>query len=359
MRLAVQRRLDRHASLGNLGQELGPETLVPNQGIGGVIRVDGLLLVHGHRLVQARASVPLQILAVGVRPEDERLPGDLKHHALAGEAQNPRGLARSLLDGEGQSAARVVAHERLAQAHHNLGVELSLVLGGRVDGVNDERVVGVDDGLHEDAHAQVVVVDAHVAQRHKRAIVPLGRPHIRQSAPRLGPAILVLGGGDAGGHHRSLDLIEHARGRGDVLDARAARGEGTLQRRLGGVVDGRHERRELSFDAGVDGVVENVFHGPEGDDHGLGEVNPGWDLTAAEALVEREGVDSLGAHDALLELLERDGELAAEGNLGELEALGHARDIAGARAQCHRGRVHLLPDDLVAAHDGGGHGLAV
>mmetsp|Transcript_7276 Transcript_7276/g.28637 ORF Transcript_7276/g.28637 Transcript_7276/m.28637 type:complete len:215 (+) Transcript_7276:1586-2230(+) len=173
LRLAVQRRLDRHASLGNLGQELGPETLVPNQGIGGIIRVDGLLLVHGHRLVQASAGVPLQILAVGVGPEDERLSGDLKHHVLAGEAQNPRGLARSLLDGEGQSAARVVAHERLAQAHHNLGVELGLVLGGRVDGVNDECVVGVDDGLHEDAHAQVVVVDANVAQRHKRAIVPL------------------------------------------------------------------------------------------------------------------------------------------------------------------------------------------
>mmetsp|Transcript_9942 Transcript_9942/g.45413 ORF Transcript_9942/g.45413 Transcript_9942/m.45413 type:complete len:622 (-) Transcript_9942:461-2326(-) len=362
LRHTVQRRLDRHASLGNLGQELGPEALVPDQRVGGVIRVDRLLLVHRYRLVQTRAGVALEVLAVGVGPEYESLPGDLEHHALAGEADNLGRLARCrLFNRKGERAAGVVAHERLAQTHHDLGVELvGLILGGWVDGVDDKRVIRIHDGLHQDAHAKVGVVDADVAQGHKRAIVPLGRPHVGESAPRHVPAVFILGRRDTRVNHRSLDLVEHTRGRGDALDANAARREGPLERRFGGIVDRRDERREVSFDARVDRVVEDVLHGTEWDDHGLGEVDPGRDHPAAEAFVEREGVDSLGAHDTLLELVERDGERAAERNLGELEPLGDVGDrAAGAGAHGYRGGVHDVPHHVVATRDGGGHRLAV
>ena len=189
--------------------------------------------------------------------------------------------------------------------------------------MNDERVVGVDDGLlrtlmrrsswsmptlRSDTNARSFHLDAHI----RGALHALAQ---RSSSSGAGmPAATIA----------YLDLVEHARGRDDALDARAARGEGTLEHRLGG----RRwppRRRELSFDAGVDGVVEACSMVPKGTAMDL-ERTPGQDLTAAEALVEREGVDSL----APAAFLNPSGTLSMHRGILRLEALGHARDIAGA-----------------------------
>ena len=44
-------------------------------------------------------------------------------------------------------------------------------------GVDDEGVGGRDDALHEDGHAQIPEVQAHLAHRQQRALVVLAGPH--------------------------------------------------------------------------------------------------------------------------------------------------------------------------------------
>jgi len=65
------------------------------------------------------ASKALEVLAVGVGAEDERVLRELEALALRGQAED-RDSARGLVDGEGERAPGVVAHQRLAQPHHHL-----------------------------------------------------------------------------------------------------------------------------------------------------------------------------------------------------------------------------------------------
>ena len=76
----------------------------------------------------------------------------------------PSGLALLLQSDESSLSGR--------RASHLVGRA-----GGGVVGVEDEGVGSRDDALHEDGHAQVPEVQAHLAHRQQRALVELARPH--------------------------------------------------------------------------------------------------------------------------------------------------------------------------------------
>lgn len=92
----------------------------------------------------------------------------------------------------------ICAHQGLAQAAHHLRIDLVLVARSRVGGVDDVGVVGADDLLAEHGHAEVLMGDARLAAAEERALVPLGRPHLRAATPQ------------ATSHHGALETAQGA-----------------------------------------------------------------------------------------------------------------------------------------------------
>mmetsp|Transcript_17713 Transcript_17713/g.57936 ORF Transcript_17713/g.57936 Transcript_17713/m.57936 type:complete len:368 (+) Transcript_17713:841-1944(+) len=314
---AVTGLFDGDGDVGDAAEERNLRLLVPDDGFGVVVDEARGGLNHGDALVEPSARVAFEVFAVGVGAENERLVGE-ETDALGGVALHLGRGARRLVASKSKRAARIVADESLAEAAHQLGVNLVGVFGTRVGGVDDKRVLSRDDWLAEHAHAEPGVVDTNVARRNVGTVVPLGGPDAGDGAPCPLEESFVRGDGRDGGH-----LEGGEEGVSEVVGAHhracgcAAGFQRRLRRRGGGGVDGCFRERQVVARELVQRQLEKRLESPKRKRHRGRQTDPFREPARAQAVVQQASVESLGTHHTLAELRERNDVFAAKGDVGE------------------------------------------
>mmetsp|Transcript_51926 Transcript_51926/g.131243 ORF Transcript_51926/g.131243 Transcript_51926/m.131243 type:complete len:298 (+) Transcript_51926:385-1278(+) len=258
---------------------------------------------------------------------------------------------------EAQRTAGEVPDERLASAGHELAVELVLVVGEWVHGVQDEGVLGFDQFLHQDGHVQVVETSSGFRegnpwpQREERG------PHAFDGLPRVArieellQTLLTVTSPDLRHlfEQTFFQCLGHRHGVDEILSL--------LEDKLRLVIAGARLQAAqdllqlLEHLLAIDLVGQGLLHATIGEGHSL----RCQDLLRQLRLQQGQ-VQTLRADFLLVHLIGPDDPIATQG-VGEIHLHLRVGSSLGIRLGCLRlGRVALGP--RLGLHGEGAVGLA-
>mmetsp|Transcript_68431 Transcript_68431/g.193257 ORF Transcript_68431/g.193257 Transcript_68431/m.193257 type:complete len:352 (+) Transcript_68431:34-1089(+) len=196
LRCAVKCLLHCPASFGDVLEQLLPVGAVRDHGHAVHALVATLVILCAHRLEQACTREALEVLAVAVRSEDEAVLR-MQSDTFAEEGHQLR--FASTPHREAHGSAREVSNKRLPPSGHELAVQLVLVVRERVDRMEHECVLRLDQFLNQDGHVQVVEASAGLRQGYpgpdgeeRRPNALDGVPSITRVEQRLDPLLAIL-----------------------------------------------------------------------------------------------------------------------------------------------------------------------